>query len=128
MPISCLRMLYNDLILPNLIYGKSIWSVNNASTMKPLPILQEKIFRVIYHAAPLAHSTPLYKSLNILNLEQLNCYSRCNFIYKSLCSLNSFNMFNYPTNVYKTRMVADRQLQVGLAIRTISNVQLCTQG
>ena len=110
--LNCLILLYNALVLPNLMYCYNVCECSNARTMKPLIVMQKRIIRVICHAAPYAHTEPLFQFLHMLRLDQLSFYTRSNFIYKSLNELNSCRFFTYVTNAYNTRRCVDRQLQL----------------
>ena len=66
-PQRILRLIYNSLIHPHLIYGLYLWVFNP----KRLTILQKRAVRILALRPYLSHSTPLFKSLKILKLEDL---------------------------------------------------------
>ena len=64
-PRNILRIIYNSLIHPHLIYGLSLWGFSP----KRLIILQKKAVRTISLSRYLSHSTPLFKNLKILKID-----------------------------------------------------------
>ena len=109
---KCLKLLYNALVLPNLMYCNSIWGSCCASTMRPLLMMQKKIIRTLNFSGYTDHTDPLCKAMNILKVPTLNYYSRCNFIFKSINNLNHCQWFQYYVGGYDTRMSRDRHLIV----------------
>ena len=81
-PLRILRLIYNSLIHPHLIYGLYLWGFNP----KRLTILQKRAVRILARSPYLSHSTPLFKSLQILKLEDLYITQ----LYK-LCSDMTWN-------------------------------------
>ena len=67
-------MLYNALILPYITYCLPVWGSNYESTLQSVVIAQKRAIRMIAGAAPLAHSSPLFKELNVLKLNDLLKY------------------------------------------------------
>ena len=70
-PQRILRLIYNSLIHPHLVYGLYLWRFNS----KRLTILQKRAVRILAFRPYLSHSTPLFKSLKILKLEL--SYTKC---------------------------------------------------
>ena len=62
-----LRLLYNALILPHLIYGILLWGFNFERVLK----IQKKIIRIISNSSFIAHCDPLFKELSILKVDDL---------------------------------------------------------
>lgn len=71
LPKRTLVMIYNSLILPHLIYCIEIWGNTFSSILKPLVTLQKKLVRLITFSNYRAHTPPLFRSLKILNVNQL---------------------------------------------------------
>jgi hypothetical protein len=67
LPTKILRVLYNSLILPHLQYAILIWG----SKLSRLNKLQKRAVRIISCSRYNAHTEPLFKSLNLLRLEDL---------------------------------------------------------
>ena len=78
-PQHILRTIYNSLIQPHLIYGLYLWGLN----CKRLKILQKKAVRVLAFKPYISHSTPIFKDMKILQLEDLYTMQLHNFIIKT---------------------------------------------
>ena len=63
--------LYYSLIYPFLIYGILAWGNTYTTTLNPLYILQKKATRIITFSKFDDHSSPLFKQLNIIKLNDL---------------------------------------------------------
>ena len=64
-------------------------------------VVEKKFIRVITKSSFLAHTEPLFKSTEILNLEKLHKFIVCPFIFKSLSSQNT--TFAVAPHSYTTR-------------------------
>ena len=80
--IQTLKMLYYSLIHPHLNYCITSWGGAPPTTWKPLYILQKKIVRIMTNSNFDSHSAPLFKSLEILNWENLYKYNLAIAIHK----------------------------------------------
>ena len=107
-----LHLLYNSLVLPNMMHCHSVWGACNSATLHPLIIMQKKILLIICKKRRLFHTDPLFKQMNILKVQQVIHYTPCNFIYKSLNQLTIFNWFIYHVNDYNTRMSRNGALEL----------------
>ena len=79
-PQHILLTIYNSLIQPHLIYGSYLWGLN----CKRLKILQKKAVRILAFRPYISHSTPIFKTLKILKLEDLYTMQLYKFYYKTL--------------------------------------------
>ena len=98
-PQHILRTIYNSLIQPHLIYGLYLWGLN----CKRLKILQKKAVRVLAFKPYISHSTPIFKDMKILQLEDLYTMQLYKFYYKNTNNLlpsyfSSFTPFNENHN------------------------------
>ena len=82
-PQRILRLIYNSLIHPHLIYGLYLWGFNP----KRLTILQKRAVRILALRPYLSHSTPLFKSLKIPKLEDLYIIQLYKLYYKNVNNL-----------------------------------------
>ena len=82
-PLRILRLIYNSLIHPHLIYSLYLWGFNP----KRLTILQKRAVRILARRPYLSHSTPLFKSLQILKLEDLYITQLYKLYYKNVNNL-----------------------------------------
>ena len=71
------------MIHPHLIYGLYLWGFNP----KRLTILQKRAVRILALRPYLSHSTPLFKSLKILKLEDLYITQLYQLYYKNVNNL-----------------------------------------
>ena len=85
--LKILLQLCYSLKYPFLTYGALLWGNTYTSTLNPLILLQKRVVRIICFAKFDDHSSPLFKSLNLLKFE--------NFIYVT----NSLFMYDYYRNV-----------------------------
>ena len=86
-PQRILRLIYNSLIHPHLVYGLYHWGFNP----KRLTILQKKrAVRILALRPYLSHSTPLFKSLKkILRIEDLYIMQLYKLYYKNVNNLHT---------------------------------------
>ena len=82
-PQHILLTIYNSLIQPHLIYGLYLWGLK----CKRLKILQKKAVRILAFKPYISHSTPIFKDLKILQLEDLYTMQLYKFYYKNTNNL-----------------------------------------
>ena len=78
--------LYNMLAYQLFLYGVLIWGSAAAIHLEPLFIVQKKMIRVITSSDWLAHTSPLFRKLNILRLDDIYFNSLAVFMFKILNS------------------------------------------
>ena len=89
-------MVYGAMVHSHLTYGTEIWyNMANKKEINKLTILQKRAIRTLSNSEHLAHTEPLFKELNILNLEQLQQF---------------FQLSLAQSLYYKTAPIALRQL------------------
>ena len=93
-PKEVLKMLYMSLIYSYLNYCNLIWGSAEDGIIQPLFILQKKAIRIITKSHYLEHTSPIFKSLEILTIFQM---------FESNCLLFAFkcmkcNLFPYYRN------------------------------
>lgn len=71
MPTKTRVTYYNSFVLPYLNYNILHWGGTNDVHLKPLITIQKRIIRTIADAEFLAHTSPLFKKLKLLNLTDL---------------------------------------------------------
>ena len=92
LPTDILRALYNSLILPRLQYRILNWGFKLSRLSK----LQKRAIRVIACSKFNAHTEPLFKSLNLLKLEDMFYHDVLKLYYKWCHG----NLPVYVTNLY----------------------------
>ena len=71
LPLNTRITYYNSFVLPYLNYNILHWGGTNDIHLQPLITAQKRIIRSIADADYLAHTTPLFKNLNLLKLTDL---------------------------------------------------------
>ena len=103
-----LLTLYYIFVYPYLTYCNHIWGNIHQSNLKHLCVLQNKILRIIAGAKPRESAGPLYFSLGILKLTDINKYLIARFMYKYCINMvprlfSSFFLRNYNVSTYDLR-------------------------
>ena len=109
--LNILIDLYYALIHPFLIYGIIAWGISYPTTQKPLHILQKKAMRIITFSKFDAHSSPIFKYLNIIKLPDLYVLYTTIFMhkfhYQKLPSaFNHYFTAVNETHAYNTRLAS----------------------
>ena len=107
-PMYILKNIYNTLILPHLNYCNIVWGNAYPTYLNQLFLLQKKAVRIITQSDFLAHTRPLFSSLNLLNIFDLHRYHCAVFIFKSInnklpVNFNDYFNFNYDIHNHYTR-------------------------
>ena len=79
--LKLLTQLYYSLIYPYLTYAILVWGNAYQTTTRPLYILQKKVLRIITFSPFDAHSSPIFKQLQIIKLPDLVHLHTSNFMY-----------------------------------------------
>jgi hypothetical protein len=82
LPTNILFKLYNTLVYPYLQYCNIAWASQQNIHIKNLFILQKKAIRVVCKAHWNAHTTPLFRKLGTLKLDDINKLQTGCFMYK----------------------------------------------
>ncbi len=77
-PKQILLTIYNSLFVPHINYGSLVWG----TTITRLNKLQKKAIRIITHSNYLAHTEPLLKQLNLLNVGDMFALNVLKFLHK----------------------------------------------
>ena len=75
---------YNSFVYPYLAYNIAVWGKTHNNILKPLFLAQKRIVRCIADAEFYAHTTPLFKKLQLLKFEDIYKYVLCIHMFKSL--------------------------------------------
>ena len=108
--IEILREVYHALIHSYVRYGIVVWGNASDTSMQPLSTLLNKAIRIITFApyGPL-DMKPIYKELEILNLQQIFCFERGKLMFKSKKNIIPVNIANHfdpiqsPNHSYNLR-------------------------
>ena len=80
LPLFTLKTLYSSLILPHLNYGNLAWGYDTSRVFK----LQKKAIRQITNNKFNAHTEPLFKSLELLKLDDLVKFNTYKYVHNEL--------------------------------------------
>ena len=105
-----LLILYYSFVYPYLGYCVEVWGATTKRNVLCLHRLQKKILRIITFSDFYAHTDHIFKSLFILNFEQIYLYSVLLFMFKHYhkkCPLSMNFLFNENIhNNYNTRQIS----------------------
>ena len=110
-----LVMLYYSLIYPFLTYGVHVWGLTFPSFLTQLFIIQKKAIRIISFSEPKSHSEPLFKSLDLLKLNDVIELQILSFVYQWSHRLlppcfSEYFKFTSSVHSYSTRQSSKRNL------------------
>ena len=110
-------MLYYSVIYPFLTYGVHVWGLTFPSFLTQLFIIQKRAIRIVSFSEPKSHSEPLFKSLNLLKLNDVIKSQILSFVYqwsRRLLPPCFSKYFNFTSSVhsYSTRQSHNRNLHV----------------
>ena len=77
-----LKTIYFSYIHSYLNYANIAWASTYFTKLKTIHYQQKHAARIIFDEDILTHSRPLLRSLNALNIYQINLYQHANFMYK----------------------------------------------
>ena len=112
LPTGILRNLYNSFILPYLTYCTTVWAGVSSNRLKPIFLLQKRLVRIIAGVHYLAHSSPLFKSLNLLSIYDIYRHQLATLMYRHQLGLlpsifKNFFATNSDFHHYNTRKKQD---------------------
>jgi len=106
-------MIYHSLIYPYIIYAVPIWGNAANISIDTIYKLQKRVVRYITFKDSHTHSAPLFKSLNILNIQDIYKVETLKFVHDCLNRSNppQFHYyFIYSTSNYNTASSRDNRL------------------
>jgi len=78
-----LLLLYNALVLPYISYCCIVWGFTYPTYINKIEILQKRVVRIIDNQHRLAHSDPIFKTLNILKVKDIARQQLITVIHKT---------------------------------------------
>ncbi len=129
LPSSCLKLLYNSLVLPYFNYCLLNWGGAVQSHLYPLIVLQKKAIRILTNSDYLSHTAPLFKKLNILTLSQQYKLKLCLFMFKYNNQLlptvfNNILIYNSDLHSHNTRGHTNFHLDFSRLVCSESSVRI----
>ena len=101
-----LKTIYFSNIHSYLNYANIAWASTYFSKLKPINYQQKHAARTVFGEDRLTDSRPLLRSLNALNIYQINIYQHANFMYKFKHSQTTSifnNVFEKPDHKYPSQ-------------------------
>ena len=101
-----LKTIYFSYMHSYLNYANIAWASTYFTKLKTIHYQQKHAARIIFYEDILTHSRPLLRSLNALNVYQINLYQHANFMYKFKNNQTPKvfdDMFEKPSHKYPTR-------------------------
>ena len=95
LPPHILVTLYNTLILPYLNYCNIAWASQPNGILDKLFVTQKKAIRILTNSTWNAHSLPLFKTLNLLTVQDINKLQISCFTYRALHHLLPHHFQHY---------------------------------
>ena len=96
---SSLKTVYFSYIHSYLNYANIAWASTYQTKLKTVHYHQKHAVRIVFNQEKLTHSRPLLRSLNALNVYQINLYQHLNFMHKvsnNVAPLIFNDMFKKP--------------------------------
>ena len=110
-PLPILCNLYNTLTLPYLSYANIVWGNCSVTLLNRLLVPQKKAIRLITKSSYRAHTAPLFKRMNILNVNSIYIMQLGQFMFQ--CKHNNLPpvfddlfILNSSIHSYATRNVS----------------------
>ena len=123
--------LYYSFIYPYLQYCNHVWGNTFITYVRRLFILQKRIIRIIAGVKPREHSAPLFKSMKIFTIFQINEYVIGKFMYQiyNQKTLDTFLlMFQVNSNVHGYSTRQSNHFHLPLPKNELRKSSLCYRG
>ena len=104
--------LYNSFVFSYLIYGVEVWGNTNAVHLDPIIKIQNKIVRTITFSHYLAHTEPIFDTLNILNFNKWVVHRIGLMMFKYSKDLVPLPIVEFLTKNYEFHNYYTRQSQL----------------
>ena len=79
---NCLKQIYFAYIHANLNYANIAWASTHKTKLKKVQSKQKHALRIIFNRSKTSPSEPLFLSLNVLNVYQINIFKSVQFMHK----------------------------------------------
>ena len=120
LPRNCAKKLYYAFIHSHVAYANIVWGSCYKSYLNQIHLKQKHAIRIIFQKDRLAHSRPLMRQLQALNVYQLNIYQIILFVFKTKIGITPItfqNIFSHIEHNYPTRF-SKNNLQLHRSSRT----------
>ena len=114
LPVDILKKLYFSMVYPLLNYGLLIWGSTFKTYYHRIIILQKRIVRTVNHSCWYAHTTEIFKKLNLMKFSDLYFYFTNVYMFKTLkLSYNPYLL----DNIEKSGIVHNYPIRSNFKIR-----------
>ena len=100
-----LLILYNSLILSKLSYCNIIWGTSCKRNINSIILLQKKAIRICSGSSYLEHTNPLFQTLRILKITDINVLQTAIFMYKFKINLIPANFKSFLIVMTKSMLI-----------------------
>ena len=127
LPSNLLKQIYYAQFNSHLSYGCQVWGMKPTSITQTL-ILQKKAVRLMSFSHKDAPSSPIFKDLQILKLNDLITTNNVNFVHKTLNKLSPSHFKNFyelhiPNHDYNTVNNPNSQYSIPAGSVSLINIQ-----
>ena len=101
-----LKCIYFAYIHSYLNYANIAWASTYRTKLKAIYLLQKRAVRIVFNENNMTHSRPLLRSLNALNIYQINLFQHLRFMYnfnKNETPIIFNNLIKKPIHKYPTK-------------------------
>ena len=100
------------MIYPYISYCNMVWASNYKTNLNCIFLLQKRFIKMITFSSKFTSSSPLFQSLRILPIFELNNFQICIFLFQSIHNLlpvtfQNLFQFNNEIHNYNTRSADD---------------------
>ena len=117
--LHSMKIIYYSLVYSNIIYCNVLWGKSPPKNLKALEVAQKNIIRTIMYRNRFEHTNNDFSLLNFLKLKDINQFSACCFVYKSLNMLalpiDYFHLLDNFQHNYNTRNLNQLNLHIPFA-------------
>ena len=103
---SCLKCIFFAYIYSYLNYANIAWASTYQTKLKAIQLLQKRVVRIIFNENNMTHSRSLLRSLNALNVCQINLFQHLRFMYnfnKNETPIICNSLIKKPFHKYPTK-------------------------
>ena len=95
--------MYNTLAYPYLVYCIALWGNSYNLHLNTVIRAQKRLVRIMDHKSKYAHTSPIFKSLNLLNFHLLYEFNLVLTVFKHLKCIESQTIFSRFEHIHNTR-------------------------
>ena len=128
---EALTTLYYSFIYPYITYCNQVWGSNYKSRLNRTVVLQKKALRIVTHSEYRCHTSPLFKQLNLLTVENVNNFLIGIFMHRRFHDTlpSVFNgFFQINSNIHEHQTRTSQQLHTPIIKTDIGKFNIRYRG